>query len=102
MLADLCRIYHLRVSGFGTAVLLVRVFVNAYLAGQITEYQQVAERGIENLVKESGVHLHSTAVDAVMGKMAGKLGPRAATGVLNYFFLKRLGTHAKSLLQPVR
>src|SRR5205814_2269044 len=101
MLADLCRIYHLRVGGLGTAVLLVRVFVNAYLAGQIHEFQQVADHGIENLVQESGLDLHSAALDALMGKVAGKLGSRTATGVLNYLFLKRLGAHALALLRPV-
>ena len=37
MLTDLCRLYNLRVGRLGTAVLLARVFTNAYLAGRLQE-----------------------------------------------------------------
>jgi uncharacterized membrane protein YcjF (UPF0283 family) len=38
MLADLCRIYNLRVGSIGTIVLLGHVFLNAYVAGQLDDF----------------------------------------------------------------
>lgn len=102
MLADLCRIYNVRVGRLGTAVLLGRVFFNAYLAGQLNEFEGVTEAGIQGLMSEGGVQFGSFALDAVTGKILGKIGARAASGALNYFLLKRLGTYAARLLRPVR
>jgi uncharacterized membrane protein YcjF (UPF0283 family) len=101
MLADLCQLYNLRVSRLGTGVLLVRVFFNAYLAGQLNELEGVTETGIEGILGSSGVHFGSVAMDASVGKVVGKVGARAASGALNYFMLRRLGLYAARLLRPV-
>jgi uncharacterized membrane protein YcjF (UPF0283 family) len=101
LLGDLCRLYNLRVTRLGTGVLLVRVFFNAYLAGQLNELEGVTETGIEGLVGQSGVHFGSMAMDATVGKVIGKVGARAASGALNYFLLRRLGRYAARLLRPV-
>lgn len=102
MLGDLCRVYHLRVGRMGTAVLLARIFFNAYLAGQLNEWEDVTGAGIENVMTESGLHLGSVAADATAAKVLGKVGARAASGALNYFLLKRLGQYAVRLLRPVQ
>lgn len=101
LLGDLCRLYNLRVTRLGTGVLLVRVFFNAYLAGQLNELEGVTETGIQSIVGESGVHFGSMAMDATVGKVIGKVGARAASGALNYFLLRRLGFYAVRLLRPV-
>lgn len=101
LLADLCRIYNLRSSRLGTAILLTHVFFNAYMAGQLNELENVTSTGIEGLVTESGLRLGSMAADATLAKIAGKLGSRMASGVLNYFLLQRLGKYAVRLLRPV-
>ena len=98
MLADLCQVYNLRLGRIGTVVLLGRVFFNAYVAGQINEFEGVAEAWIEDLVNQTGIHLGGVAVS----KIAGKTGARIAEGVLNRFLLKRLGRYASRLLRPVQ
>jgi putative membrane protein len=96
MLADLCRIYNLRAGRMGTAVLLVRVFFNAYLAGQVNEMQGVTEHAIEGLFSPTGPLYELTAA-----KVVGKVGASAASGALNYFLLVRLGRYGSRLLRPV-
>jgi uncharacterized membrane protein YcjF (UPF0283 family) len=101
MLADLCQLYNLRATRLGTAVLLTRIFFNAYVAGQLNEFETVTSSGLESLINESGLHLGSTAAEAVTAKVAGKVGARVASGALNYFMLRRLGRYAVRLLHPV-
>jgi hypothetical protein len=121
MLADLVQIYNLRVNRIGTAVLLARVFSSAYLAGRLQESENQIAKGIEDVVKKT--HMADAvieksklleyldldeaspamlALEAAFAKLVGKLGARAASGMVNYFMLRRLGTYAIQLLQPVR
>lgn len=101
MMADLCRLYNLRVGRLGTAVLLARVFFNAYLAGQLNELEGITESSIQGFVSETGLHLGTVATDAAAAKAAGKLGARAAAGLLNFYLLKRLGNYTARLLRPI-
>ncbi|HSQ55063.1 MAG TPA: DUF697 domain-containing protein [Gemmata sp.] len=101
MLGDLCRIYNLRAGRAGTAVLLGRVFFNAYLAGQGTEWEKLAEEQYDKLFGEAmnvvGVGVSSN----VVGKLLGKVGAKATTGYLNRLLLIRLGRYSARLLRPV-
>src|SRR5262245_49089629 len=101
MLSDLCQIYNLRAGRAGTAVLLGRVFFNAYLAGQGTEWEKLAEEQYDQLFHEAmnvvGVGVSSN----VVGKLLGKVGAKVTTGYLNRVLLVRLGRYATRLLRPV-
>jgi putative membrane protein len=101
MLADLCQIYNLRAGRTGTAVLLGRVFFNAYLAGQGAEWEKVVEEQYDQLFHDAmnvvGVGVGSN----LAGKILGKVGARATTGYLNRVLLIRLGRYAIRLLRPV-
>jgi uncharacterized membrane protein YcjF (UPF0283 family) len=101
MLGDLCQIYNLRAGRTGTAVLLGRIFFNAYLAGQGAEWEKVVEDQYDQLFHEAmnvvGVGVGSNFA----GKILGKVGARATTGYLNRVLLLRLGRYAMRLLQPV-
>ncbi|HVL13802.1 MAG TPA: DUF697 domain-containing protein [Gemmata sp.] len=101
MLSDLCQIYNLRAGRAGTAVLLGRVFFNAYLAGQGTEWEKIAEEQYDQLFGEAmgvvGVGVSSN----VIGKLLGKVGAKATTGYLNRLLLVRLGRYSARLLRPV-
>ena len=94
MLTDLCQIYNLRAGRTGTAVLLGRVFFNAYLAGQGTEWEKLAEEQYDQLFHEAmnvvGVGVSSNMV----GKLLGKVGAKATTGYLNRVLLIRLGRYS--------
>jgi len=101
LLTDLCRVYNLRAGRAGTAVLLGRVFFNAYLAGQGAEWEKVVEDQYDQLFHDAlgvvGVGVGSN----VAGKVLGKVGARATTGYLNRVLVIRLGRYAARLLRPV-
>jgi hypothetical protein len=101
MLADLCRVYNLRAGRAGTAVLLGRVFFNAYLAGQGVEWEKVVEDQYDQLFHEA-MNVIGVGVGAnVAGKFLGKVGAKATTGYLNRVLLIRLGRYGIRLLRPV-
>jgi uncharacterized membrane protein YcjF (UPF0283 family) len=101
MLSDLCQIYNLRAGRTGTAVLLGRVFFNAYLAGQGTEWQKLAEDQYDQLFHEAMKVVGVGVSSNMIGKMLGKVGAKATTGYLNRILLIRLGRYACRLLRPV-
>jgi uncharacterized membrane protein YcjF (UPF0283 family) len=96
LLADLCRVYHLRAGRTGTAVLLGRVFFNSYLAGQMNEWEKLTEEQLNQLMAPHGPLYELTAA-----RVLSKVGAKATSGLLNYFLLARLGKYACRLLQPV-
>lgn len=96
MLTDLCRLYNLRAGRTATAVLLGRVFFNAYLAGQLSEWESLTEAQLETLFGPNG-----PLYELFAAKVVAKVGAKAASGVLNYFLISRLGRLAAKLLQPV-
>ncbi|MCI0699883.1 MAG: DUF697 domain-containing protein [Planctomycetia bacterium] len=101
MLTDLCQLYHLRAGRTGTAVLLGRTFFNAYLAGQGTEWEKLAEDQYDQLFHEA-MNAVGVGVSANMvGKVVGKVGAKVTTGYLNRVLLIRLGRYASRLLRPV-
>jgi len=101
MLSDLCQLYNLRAGRAGTAVLMGRTFFNAYLAGQGTEWEKLAEDQYDQLFHEAmntvGVGMSANLV----GKVVGKVGAKVTTGYLNRVLLIRLGRYAARLLRPV-
>jgi uncharacterized membrane protein YcjF (UPF0283 family) len=101
MVADLCQLYNLRAGKTGTAVLMGRVFFNAYLAGQGAEWEKLAEDQYDQMFHEAmnvvGVGVGSN----VVGKLLGKVGAKATTGYLNRILLVRLGKYSARLLRPV-
>jgi len=101
MLADLCRVYNLRAGRTGTAVLMGRVFFNAYLAGQGTEWEKLAEDQYDQLFHEALGVVGMGVGSNVVGKLLGKVGAKATTGYLNRLLLIRLGRYATRLLRPV-
>ncbi|MBX9583344.1 MAG: DUF697 domain-containing protein [Gemmataceae bacterium] len=101
MLTDLCRVYNLRAGRTGTAVLLGRVFFNAYLAGQGAEWEKLVEDQYDQLFHEA-LGVVGVGVGAnLAGKVVGKVGARATTGYLNRVLVIRLGRYAARLLRPV-
>jgi len=101
MLTDLCQIYNLRAGRTGTAVLLSRVFFNAYLAGQGTEWEKLAEDQYDQMFGEAMNVVGMGVSSNVVGKMLGKVGAKATTGYLNRVLLIRLGRYSARLLRPV-
>lgn len=101
MLTDLCRVYNLRAGRTGTAALLGRVFVNAYLAGQGADLEKLVEDQYDGLFGEVLGVAGAGAGGNLAGKLLGKVGARATTGYLNRVLVVRLGRFAARLLRPV-
>ena len=101
MLADLCRVYNLKAGRTGTAVLLGRVFFNAYLAGNLNDFERLAEEQYDHLF-EQGFQVVGIGVSSnVVSKFLGKVGAKATAGYLNRLLLFRLGRYGCRLLRPV-
>ncbi|MCZ2341164.1 MAG: DUF697 domain-containing protein [Bacteroidales bacterium] len=101
MLTDLCRVYNLKAGRTGTAVMLGRVFFNAYLAGNLNDVEKLAEDQYDQLF-EQGFQVVGIGVSSnVVTKFLGKVGAKATTGYLNRVLLNRLGRYACRLLRPV-
>jgi uncharacterized membrane protein YcjF (UPF0283 family) len=101
LLADLCRVYNLRAGRAGTAVLLGRVFFNAYLAGNLADVEKLAEYQYDQLFAQ-GFQVVGVGVSTnVVGKFLGKVGAKATAGYLNRLLLIRLGRYGCRLLRPV-
>ena len=101
MLSELCQLYNLRAGRTGTAVLLGRTFFNAYLAGQSTEWEKLAEDQYDQLFHEAMSAVGVGMSANVVGKIVGKVGAKVTTGYLNRILLIRLGRYAARLLRPV-
>jgi uncharacterized membrane protein YcjF (UPF0283 family) len=101
MLSDLCELYNLRAGRAGTAVLLGRTVFNAYIAGQGTEWEKLAEEQYSDLFNHALQSLGIGVSSAVVGKVLGKVGAKATTGYMNRVLLARLGRYAMRLLRPV-
>lgn len=101
MLSDLCQLYNLRAGRTGTAVLMGRTFFNAYLAGQGTEWEKLAEEQYDQLFHEAMNVVGMGVSSNVAGKVLGKVGAKVTTGYLNRVLLVRLGRYAARLLRPV-
>ena len=96
MLSDLCQIYNLRAGRLGTAILLARVFFNAYLAGQMQEMEHMTAEQIQNWIAP-----HVPTTELLLAKVLGKIGAKASAGAINYFLLIRLGRFSCRVLRPV-
>lgn len=101
MLSELCQLYNLRAGRTGTAVLMGRTFFNAYLAGQATEWEKLAEDQYDQLFNEAMNTVGVSVSAGVVGKVVGKVGAKVTTGYLNRVLLIRLGRYASRLLRPV-
>jgi putative membrane protein len=101
MLSDLCQLYNLRAGKAGTAVLMGRTFFTAYLAGQGTEWEKLAEEQYDQLFHEAMSVVGMGVSSNVAGKVLGKVGAKVTTGYLNRVLLIRLGRYAARLLRPV-
>lgn len=96
MISDLCTIYNLRAGNLGTMVILSRVFLNSYAAGQINEFEGVASDQIQQLVEP-----HIPTSEVLLGKIFSKVGAKASAGAINYLLISRLGKYTLRLLRPV-
>ncbi|VTS06939.1 DUF697 domain-containing protein [Tuwongella immobilis] len=97
MLGDLCHIYQLRTNRAGTMWLFSQVFFQAFLSGQVNDWEKLTEDQLNHLFSP-----HGPLYEATVARVLANVGSKAASGTLNYFLLRRLGRTTVALLQPVR
>jgi len=102
LLQDLCVVYNLRAGRTGTAVLLGRVFFNAYLAGQMNDLEGLIEQQADHAFDQAFQMVGIGVSSGIAGKFLGKVGAKATTGYLNRLLLMRLGRYSCRLLRPTK
>jgi uncharacterized membrane protein YcjF (UPF0283 family) len=93
LIADLCRIYRVRATRWGTVQVLAHVLFNVFAASQA-----------EEITGELGDSIGQSLQDAtgnLLGSIIGQVSGPVAQGTANGFFLSRLGLRARRLLRPV-
>ena len=93
MIGDLCLIYNVRPSGFGTGVILGRALLHAYLAGELEEATELLVEPVQDAV---------TFLGEMGSTVAGKLTAKLSEGGLNAVFVYRLGITTQRMLQPTK
>jgi uncharacterized membrane protein YcjF (UPF0283 family) len=88
LINDLCSIYNLRMSSTATALILIKVFINIYLAGRI---EQAADTAADIVFEGTNILTRAAS------KAIPKLAECKANGVLTW----RLGKSTASFLSPV-
>jgi len=117
MLQDLCLLYQVRTGPAGTAYLLGLCIFQAFMAGAVNEVldaigEDGAEEGVDaaveslsdgvpELVAEASREGLSRMLSGVGEKFLGSAAKKAAEGMANGFFLRRIGRQAVRLLQPL-
>ena len=101
MLKDLCALYNVRTTPFATCSLAGHLFMNTFVAGQL-------EDQLKPLAEEAASALENTLTSLAgdVGKVAATVtvgvGSRAAEGMVNYMFVRRLGTVCIKYLRPIQ
>jgi uncharacterized membrane protein YcjF (UPF0283 family) len=93
LIADLCRIYRVRATRWGTVQILARVLFNVFIASQ-------AEDITAELGDSIGQSLKGVAGN-LLGSLLSQVSGPVAQGTANGFFLSRLGLRARRMLRPV-
>jgi uncharacterized membrane protein YcjF (UPF0283 family) len=117
MLQDLCLLYQVRTGLAGTVYLLCLCIFQAFMAGAVNEaLDAIGEDGVEDgtdataeslgdgapdLVEEASSEGLSRIVTGVGENFLGSAARKAAEGMANWFFLRRIGQQAMRLLQPL-
>lgn len=128
LVGDIARIYHLSTGPVGVALILGQAFSSVYLAGQIGEgLEGLAETGPQSASDVSGdgsgagewllerlgatpemleqLNLDGDALNELINGVGSALSwvsPKIAEGLLNGFFVSRLGKATRNLVRPVR
>jgi uncharacterized membrane protein YcjF (UPF0283 family) len=117
MLQDLCLLYQVRTGLAGTVYLLGLCIFQAFMAGAVNEaLDAIGEGGAEEgadaaaeslgdggpeLVEEASREGFSRILSGVGEHFLGSAATKAAEGMANWFFLRRIGRQAMRLLQPL-
>lgn len=96
MLKNICLLYNIRIGGLALPILFSRVILSAFIAGTV-------EQAATSLFSAATDFVNDVTNKQVIGSFAGKtLGPKIAEGIVNRYFMQRLGLATIELLRPVR
>ncbi|MDO4575672.1 MAG: DUF697 domain-containing protein [Planctomycetia bacterium] len=93
-LTELCRIYNLRVDFYGTARLLLELWITAFCSAKIDSAEEYTQAAAEQAV--SGL-ISNNVAKTIFGSASAK----AVSGLANYYLFRRLGRQAIRRIQPL-
>lgn len=95
LVENLCTIYNVRLGRIGLFVLFCQVVDAIFLVGKIDNAEEYSTEAFEQLI---GQMADNSTIKWVVGNAAAK----TASGLVNYYIIKRIGKYAMSELQPLR
>ena len=101
LVADLCRLYHVRAGRWETAMILGRVLVGLAAASQMDGAGDALGDTLGNTFGDA-VHHGVTAASATLAGVAGKVLGKATEGGVNTLLLWRLSVRTQAYLRPIR
>ena len=99
MTRQLCLIYNLSPGRIGGWIILVRVIRNTFFAGIAANVSEALTKEAFSLIPDG-----ETAHDAlgILFGVVPKVIPKATEGLVNYWFMRRLGKTAASMLRSIK
>lgn len=91
---DLCRLYAVRPSWFGTIMILAQVLAAGIAASSVDEASDKLHEEISSSV--------SSLLGGFTAEVVSQVGARSAEGTVNWLFVRRIGERVKYYLQPLR
>jgi uncharacterized membrane protein YcjF (UPF0283 family) len=113
MIKDLSILYHLYLKPTASAMILVRAFAQAYLAGEMQDLSESLYDNASKAMPDSSFETLSTYLTEQFGeqlsgqiaqmssKVSKIIGSKAGEGFINGLLVKRLGYATLKLLRPV-
>jgi uncharacterized membrane protein YcjF (UPF0283 family) len=95
LISDLCTIYNVRLGKFGMFLLLCQTAAIIFISGKVDQAEDCTTQAIEGLL---GNFLNNKTVTWIAGNITAK----TASGLINYYLIRRLGKFIISELQPLQ
>ena len=95
LIGKLCTIYNVRLGKIGLLVLFCQVIGAIFLVGKIDDAEEYTKAAFEQLI---GKVVDNPTLKWVVGDAAAK----TASGLVNYYIIKRIGKYAMTELKPLR
>ena len=95
LIENLCSIYNVRLGKVGQLVLFCQVVGAIFLVGKIDQAEDYTTVAFQQLI---GNVINNPTAQWIAGQAAAK----AASGLVNYYIIKRIGKYAISELQPLK
>jgi uncharacterized membrane protein YcjF (UPF0283 family) len=95
LVRDLCQIYNVRPGKIGLLLLFIQVSATIFISGKMDKMEDHTISAFKSI---AGSVLSNDFLKNFVGNAAGK----AASGLVNYYLIRRIGRFLIAQLQPLR